>query len=411
MSQSSSHLKPESAPSLLREPGFIRLWMTGALAGTARWLEMLVIGIFVFDQTGSPFMVALMLFARLVPMGLFGVFGGLISDRYDRRKTLLLAFSLMALVSATLGVLGILGMLTIWHVGVGAFIAGLVWVTDFPVRRTLLGEIAGPGRTAKAMSLDIMSSSGTRMLGPIMGGAIYAALGIQGAFLTTAAFYGICLVLLLPLRHRDPPPPEIDTSVLQKLQEGFNELRRSRTLIGIFIVTIIFNLWGFPFTSMIPVIGKDVLSLDPSGVGVLASAEGLGAFIGAVLLALYAPGAWARYFYVGGVGLYFVLIIGFGLSSQTLVSGMTLTLAGCAGAGFAAMQSALVLMNANEQTRGRMMGVLSMCIGTGLLGFLHLGWLANQIGPGAACITLGIEGLIALGVTVYRYPELLGRQV
>ncbi|MDA0790790.1 MAG: MFS transporter [Proteobacteria bacterium] len=403
-------MNTESASSLLKEPGFIRLWVMGAVAGTARWLEMLVIGIFVFDTTGSPFTVALMLFARLVPMGVFGVFGGLISDRYDRRRTLLLVVTLMALVSATLCLLGVYGKLTVWHVGIGAFVAGLAWVTDFPVRRTLLAEIAGPGRTAKAMSLDIMSSSGTRMLGPVLGGGLYVTLGIEGAFLMTMVFYGLCFVLLLGLAHRDAPAPTTDASPFHRLMEGFRELQQSRLLIGIFIVTIIFNLWGFPFTSMIPVIGKDVLLLDPAGVGVLASAEGLGALVGAVLLALYAPGAWARYLYVGGVGLYFALIIAFGFSASTPVSGMTLTLAGCAGAGFAAMQSALILMNANERTRGRMMGVLSMCIGTGLLGFLHLGWLADLIGPGAACITLGLEGLLAMGVTVYYYPELLGRQ-
>ena len=371
---------------------------------------MLVIGIFTFDVTGSPFVVTLMLFARLLPMGVFGIFGGLISDHFDRRRTLLFVFSLMAALSACLGIIGFAGSLTVWHVGIGSFIAGMVWVTDFPVRRTLLSEIAGPERTHRAMSLDIMSSSGTRVLGPLLGGTLYATLGIGGAFIATAMGYLLCVLILLPLRHRDGRPGIDRPSPLQSIIDGFLELRRNRTLVGIFVVTIIFNLWGFPFTSMIPVIGKDVLSLAPDAVGLLASSEGLGSLLGGTLLALYAPGHWARYLYVGGVGGYLLVIIAFGLSSDIWLSAVTLTIAGLAGAGFAAMQSALVLIVSTEETRARMMGILSMCIGTGLLGFLHLGWLADAIGPGPACVVLGIEGTVALIVSLWLFPELLRRQ-
>ena len=239
----------------------------GAIAGTSRWLEMLVIGIFAFDETGSPFVVALMVFARMLPMGLFGVFGGVISDRFDRRRTLMVVMSIMTVLSLVLGLLGIFGMLTVWHLGLGAFIAGMAWVSDFPVRRTLISEIAGPGRVAKAMSLDIMSSSGTRMLGPIMGGAIYATVGMGGALLTTAIGYGICLVMLFGLQKKDEVPVATGVSALRNVVEGLRELRHDRVLVGVFAVTIVFNLWGFPFTSMIPVIGKDVLALGPDGVG------------------------------------------------------------------------------------------------------------------------------------------------
>jgi MFS family permease len=372
---------------------------------------MLVIGVFAFDETGSPFVVALMLFARLLPMGLFGVFGGVISDRFDRRRTLMVVMSIMFVLSLVLGLLGINGMLTVWHVGLGAFIAGMAWVSDFPVRRTLLSEIAGPGRVVKAMSLDIMSTSGTRMLGPIMGGAIYATVGMGGALLTTAIGYGLCLVMLFGLQKKDDVPAATGVSALRNVVEGLQELRRDRVLVGVFAVTIVFNLWGFPFTSMIPVIGKDVLVLGPDGVGILASTEGLGAFIGAMVLALFAPGSWARYLYIGGVALYFVLLIGFGLSKEVMSSAVLLTMTGFAGAGFGAMQSTLVLLNSNDKIRARMMGVLSMCIGSGLLGFLHLGWLAAEIGPGKACVVIGIEGMIALGLTVYFWPELLHKQI
>jgi MFS family permease len=84
--------------SLFRDPSFLRLWSVGAIVATARWLEMLVIGIFVFDVTSSPFLVALMLFLRMLPMGLFGVFGGVLADRFDRRRVLIAAMCFMTIV-------------------------------------------------------------------------------------------------------------------------------------------------------------------------------------------------------------------------------------------------------------------------------------------------------------------------
>ncbi len=395
---------------LIADKAFRSLWLVGAIAGTSRWLEMLIIGIYVFDVTGSPFTVALMVLLRMLPMGVFGILGGLVAERFDRRRVLLLVMITMTLVAAGQAILAVNNLLQVWHVGLGAFVAGLVWVTDFPVRRTLLGEIAGPERTGTAMSLDIMSSSGTRMVGPIIGGALYADVGIAGAFALTAIGYAGAVVMLLRLDHRDPRRAAGAPGIFASLAEGFSTLRQNRTLLGILVVTVIFNIWGFPFTSMVPVIGKDVLDLGPGAVGFLASAEGAGAFFGAIILAMFAVARWFRALYFYGVGAYLVFIVVFGLSGQTWISAPALVLAGVAGAAFASMQSALVLINSGEADKGRMMGVLSMCIGTGLIGFFHLGLLADWIGASNACVVIGLEGAVALLVAGWFWPELLKAQ-
>lgn len=396
--------------TLIRDADFRSLWLLGAIGGTSRWLEMLVIGIFVFDVTGSAFLVASMVLLRMLPMAFLGAFGGVIAERFDRRRVLLVVMITMTLLAALQAVLAVFGLLEVWHVGLGAFVAGCVWVTDFPVRRTLLGEIAGPARTGAAMSLDIMSSSGTRMIGPIIGGVLYSEVGMVGAFGLTAVGYACGVVMLLRLRWEDPANRHAGVGAIDSLVAGFRALGANRTLVGIFVVTVIFNIWGFPFTSMIPVIGKDVLMLDPGGVGLLASAEGLGAFLGAVALAVVAATMWYRWIYFYGVALYLLLILAFGVSTSLFMSTSTLVAAGIAGAGFASMQSALVLLNSDEATRGRMMGVLSMCIGTGLIGFLHLGLMADWLGAPLACVVIGIEGLVALAVSAWFWPELLHRQ-
>lgn len=150
---------------LLAEPNFLRLWLAGAFAATARWLEMLAVGIFVLEVTGSAPLVAAMLMLRMLPLGLFGVFGGEIASRFNRRIVLLAMFAGSAVVSATVVTLAYLGQLAVWHLGIAAFAAGFAWVIDFPVRRTLLADVVGRARLGTAMSLDTVASSGTRMVG------------------------------------------------------------------------------------------------------------------------------------------------------------------------------------------------------------------------------------------------------
>ena len=386
-----------NAPSqrpLLAEPSFLVLWLVGALVGAARWLELLVVGIYVFDETGSPLLVASMLMLRMLPLALFGAFAGVIAARFDRRRILLGGLALLALLAGGMGWLGSTGRLEVWHVAVAAFLAGTVWAMDFPVRRTLIGEIAGPARTGAAMSLDTMASSGTKMAGPIAGGALYAAVGMEGAFFLTAATYAIACVVLASTRPSVPGRlTNVASGVFSGVREGLAGLKDSPTLVGVLAVTIVFNVWGFPILSMVPVIGKDVLGLTPFEVGLIASMEGLGSLPAAICLALFGRTLQFRRLYMGGVGLYLVFALGFALSTNTILTGLLLLGLGVGLASFAAMQSALVLLNAPERLRRQMMGVLSVCIGMGPLGFAHLGLMAAWLGATTACLGSGARRL------------------
>jgi hypothetical protein len=165
------------------------------------------------------------------------------------------------------------------------------------------------------------------------------------------------------------------------------------------VITVIYNTFGWPFTSMIPVIGQDNLGLGAAGIGVLASMDGVGAFCGAIAIALFArPRHFAR-LYIGGVAIYLAMLPIFALASDPLLAGSVLLVTGLANAGFSIMQATLVYLAAPPEMRSRVFGVLSVCIGVGMIGFLHLGWLAGVIGAGGAVATIGVEGLAALLLT------------
>jgi MFS family permease len=384
---------------LFAEPDFCRLWLIGLVVFSVRWLEMLAVAVFVYQHTGSPFIVALLTMLRMLPMTLFGALIGAAAERVERRTALVFVVLSMLLCSITLALLAWSGALQVWHLALASFFNGFTWTTDNPVRRTMIGEVVGSERMSAAMSIDVGANNASRVLGPTVGGILLATLGIGGAFAVSVAGYLAATVITLRVRHRNPAGPSSAAGILERMIEGFLLVRRDRRLTGTMIITVIYNTFGWPFTSMIPVIGQDNLRLGAAGIGLLASMDGVGAFCGAVLIALFArPSHYARLF-TGGVAIYLVMLPVFALTPHPLFAGSVLLLTGLANAGFSIMQATLVYLAAPPEMRSRVYGVLSVCIGIGMIGFLHLGWLAGMIGASWAIVVIGVEGLTALLLT------------
>ncbi len=383
---------------IIEAPDFWRLWYVGLIVATVRWLETVVVGIVVYQRTDSAFLVSMMTMLRLLPMGLFGVFLGALAERFDRGRTLFMVVLLMSGTSAVLAVLDLAGQLEVWHLAVASFINGCGWATDNPVRRVIMGEVVGREKVGTAMSLDVGASNATRMIGPALGGFLLAGTGIRGAFILSVLMYGTALLAILTIRSRIPRGAG-SSAVLARIGEGLALVRGDRRLIGVLVVTVIYNLFAWPFTSMIPVIGRDRLHLGPEGVGLLATMDGIGAFAGAMLLALWLIPRWYGRAYIGGVICYLITVVIFALAQSPALAGAALLLTGLGGAGFGTMQATLVYLAAPPEMRSRILGVLTVCIGTGPIGFVWLGWLADRIGAHNATAVTGVLGLLAMAAT------------
>lgn len=406
----SSETAKKSPFALLGERAFLYGWLSGAATSTVRWLDLLAVGVYVFDRTGSPFQVAMVTIMRMLPLALFGALAGGLAEHFDRRLILCGAQMTMIVTSAVLALLAVTGGLEIWHLWLGGFVLGCFWVVDFSCRRTMMAEAAGPERVGIAMSLESVTNNGTRMLGPTLGGLLLELVGLEGAYLLAAVGY----VLAFACTVRFPRFVKVEgtdgVGLFASIVEGVRYLRSDRTVMGVLVVTVVFNLWAFPCVSMVPVIGKDVLGLSAFPVGLLMSAEGAGAFIGALVLVGVAPLRWFRRLYVGGVALYLAMALGFSQAGWPVVAGGCLLIAGLGGAAFASMQSTLVLMNSAPAVRARMMGLLSVFIGSGPIGFVHIGWMANLLGAPTAVLVCTLEGLAALAIVWRVWPEVLHLQ-
>jgi len=394
------------ATSLLTDAAFLRVWLTGGIAGVLRWLELLAISVYVLEATGSPFQVALMTFLRMAPMFLFGIPAGALADRHDRRRLLLIGLLVLAGAAAALALVAFLDRIALWHIAAGTFLNGMFWASEFPVRRIMLGEIAGMARLSRAMALESATSNATRMIGPALGGVLIQAIGLWGIYALGAVLYLACAALVLAVAYRSAGAASGGVSLLAMLGEGWRFARGQRLIMATLAVTMIVNLWGFAYITMVPVIGERALGLSPVLIGVLMATEGLGAVIGALLVARYdRPRQYTR-IYTGSSAAFLLGVLAFALSTWFPLSLVLILFCGIGIAGFAVMQSTIVFLAAPAAMRSRVMGLLTVAIGAGPIGMLYVGVLADWLGAPVAVACIALQGLLALALAAWHWREL-----
>ena len=394
----------------------MRVWLAGGMVGVMRWMDVLVVGYYTVQITGSALITAQMLFLRMLPMFLLGAFCGAWAERFDRRVLLVSLMVSMAAMYFSLAGLAVLEKLELWHVAIGVTLSGVFWSFELPVRRTMVGDIAGPLRLPRAMGLESATNSITRASGAFIGGALLDFVGIQGPFGFGACVCLIGACLIVGVRRGIRSEGIGREPVLRSLTSGLRYIRQERVIQAVLVVTIILNLFGFACVSMLPVIGRQNFGMSALQTGTLTSLEGLGALCGATLVAAFArPSQLARIFAIGA-GTYIVCMGLFAwmglLGGTTLIfmAGGFLFMAGFGLSGFGSMQSGLILARAPSNMRVRVMGVLAMCIGCGPIGILNVGWIAETVGDAAvAVITVTSIGFFCYLIANFLYPELRRR--
>lgn len=395
--------------ALVADPRYLAFWAVSALIGVIRWFQLLALGVYTFAATGSPLLAATVPLLTMAPMAVCGPLIGALADRLDRKALFAASLAGIACVLGAMAALASLGEFSFGFVALVSIANGVFWATDMPVRRRLLGDLSGAA-LAPAMSLDAATGNATRMLGPLLGGAVLQFFGVAGVFLTGAIGYLLCLGLLIFVRATPQDGVVAPSSLIQDMIAGVRHVRADASLRRILAVTVVFNLFGFPFTAMMPVIGDAHLQLDPFWIGALTSIEGLGAFLGALVVAAIARPPIFYRIYWNGTLVYIVLVGGLaaatafggaGLHGAALIGALYLGI-GCAGAAFAAMQSTLTYLGAGPRYRSRVLGVLTLCIGVAPIGFLNIGWMADIWGAPTALAVNAVEGLLALALLGIR---------
>ncbi len=391
---------------VLANPAFRGVWLAGALASAMRWLDLLVLGVFVYDLTGSAFQVGLLFFFRMAPRILLALPLGMLSDRVSRQSMLVVTFASLSVISAALAALVISGRVEYWHLAIGTFLTGVFWTTEFPVRRAMIGDVVPREIVGRAFAIDIGTSAVARMLGPLTGGALLQLIGAGAAFLTQAVVLLLAMLVIASFRYVPPPRIAAPASALADMVAGLRYVRARSLLLGAILISFAMNLFGFPYTAMVPVIGKETLGAEPLGVGILQSAEGVGALLGATLIATLAPTRIYARMYVLGTGFFLAMVLAFSASTGYPLSVACLFVAGFGMAAYTAMQVTLIVAGSAPEMRGRVMGAVSLSLGGNPIGALNVGILAGAFGAPVATAIMAAEGLASIALIALLFPSL-----
>ena len=371
---------------VLKNGDFRTLWTVKAVNEISRRMELLTLGYLVLRMTDSPFQVGLIAVFLNLPRPFFSLFAGLVADRLDRRRVLIGVHAIYSVISTVLLLLLVMGAVEPWHVFIAIFLQGSAKTLDDPSRRTAIFDLAGRERLASAMSLETINNNSGKIAGPLIGGVLIASTGFVGSYAVILALDAVSLLMIsrLKLPHR-PLGEGAPVQVWRSLREGLGHSMSNRMVLGVLSMSLIMNSLVFPIQYFIPVIASDLLMVGPTLGGLLGSAEGIGNFLGGIILAVRRNiGQYGRVFAIGAL-LVAVMVTLVAWSPWFAVSFSLLLLGGLGQAGFSTMQSTILLLESAPEMRGRTMGAQGVVNGMGhLVGGTEIGAIASTFGIGIA---------------------------
>jgi MFS family permease len=389
----------------LRSRGYRYLWVASFLWNQARWMDQVVIGWVVLQMTNSAWHVAVIGALRWLPLMLFGLMGGAIADRLDRRRLLISAQAMGLVVCLGTAVLLALGIFDFAMAALATFLLGLQWAVDWPTRRALIPDLVGRERTINAIALEAVSMNVTRIIGPLTAGAVIAYVSPAAAFVIMSVLYVAEIVMLKRMPLAITGQQVSSGPVLRYLREGLSSMRQSQAIVGVLLISALMNVLVFPYQQLLPVFARDILALDAVGLGVLGAASGVGSLLGASLIASVGRVPRSGQLFWLGSCLMSVCVVGFALSGSFGLALVLIAVSGLAQSAFASLQSTIILGSASDQLRGRAMGALTLAIGLAPFGVLEIGAITAWLGaPLAVALNAGVCAVL-VAIAALRLPR------
>ena len=377
-----------------------------SLIGT--WMQTIALGWLVYRITHSPFLLGMVGFAGQLPMLFLTPFAGVLSDRWQRRRVLVVTQCLAMLQALALACLTLTGLIQVWHLMVLAVYLGVVNSFDMPTRQAFTLEMVDRKEDlANAIALNSSVFNASRLIGPTIAGILISLVGEGLCFLFNGVSYIAVVVALLSMRLAPPQAPTSEKSLVKNLRVGLRYAFGFLPIRNILLLLALVSLVGMPYTILMPVFAKDILGGGAHTLGVLMAGTGVGALVGTIYLA-------ARNSVVGlgktiplatacfGVGL-----IGFSFSRHMLFSMPLIAVAGFGMMVSMAASNTILQTIAEEDKRGRLMSLYAMAFaGMAPFGSLLAGTLSTRIGAPRTLTLGGVACLAGAGLFAVQLPQL-----
>lgn len=398
--------------SAMRHPNYRRYWFgqIGSLVGA--WMQSVALPWLVLQLGGSPFQLGLVMAFMFGPSMLLAPLGGVLADRVDKRRTLLVVNGVAMLQASALFALAASGSIEIWHVYALALVAGLVNAVEMPVRQAFVAELVPRDDLVNAIALSSTSFNLSRVIGPAVAGVTIAAFGVASNFGINALSYSSVIVGLLLIRSHElnaAVRPVRQPSIRSSLAEGLRYAVATPTVLWPLVMLGGTAALAMNFQTLLPLFARNALALDSGGYGALFATMGAGSLIGSLVLAFATSQRPMFRTIIGGGAGFLVLAFVLGFVRVPLVA-----FAVVAGIGFAAMLmintiNVTIQNSVPDALRGRVMSLyVTVFAGTAPIGGLFAGALAEALGAAAA---FSIGAVLATGVLVLVAWRLRGAQM
>lgn len=388
----------------LQVPNYRRFFIGQVLNWTGTWVQWVAQGWLVLRLTQSGVGLGLVTALQWSPILLFGAWAGVIADRFDKRKLLILTNVAGAILSLLLGLATVTGVVTLWMVCVVAGLLGLVTALDNPTRQTFTFEMVGRERLTNAVSLNTATFTTARVLGPTIAGFLITSVGIGECFLVNVLSY-IPVTFALMTMSTDELRPSMPVEARRgQVREGLRYVATMPVLKSLLIVMAIVGTLQYNFQVILPLLAKETFDGDAATLGFLGAAIGVGMLTGSLTNAAFGRPSRKVLLIAGGSLGSFTLLVA---AAPTLwTAALLLVPLGASSMAFLATMNSTLQLTSSDEMRGRVMSLyFVLFLGSTPIGAPIVGWVAEAFSPRAAFALGGIATLTACLYGFLRFPR------
>lgn len=387
---SSDHPSWRVTLAAFKVPAFAWYWCGQLLSGIGTWSQSIALAWLVLDLTHSAVDLGTITMLQFVPILAFSLFGGVVADRFPRRRLLIATQIALTMEAVVLGVLVATHTITLWETGLIAVTIGTTNALNNPVQQAFVPELVGHDLVANAVALNSVQFNSARMLGGAVGGLAITIWGISGALFLNAASFIPIVIILFRIRpaHDGGTSPTEHAAAWTELRQGLAFALATTSIRRVVFLFAVVGLFGFNWQVAVPLVARFVLHRQAAGLGELMAALGAGSLVAAVGLARNQRASEGRLVF-GGVALGLSLVA-LGLSRSYPLSLLILVFAGAVGVVASITANTRLQLLTPDRLRGRVMGIYVLLMGgTTPIGSLLLGEVAGHLGTDAAIMTFG----------------------
>lgn len=384
----------------LRHKDFTLYWVGLAISTVGTWMQSIAQGWLVYDLTGRELYLGLVTAMSTLPVLLLVLPAGVIADRFNKRRIVIITQTIAMILTFVLAALTIYGSIRPWHLMVFASMLGIVNAIDIPARQSMTIELVGKEDIHNAVALTSSAFNGARLVGPAVAGEILKHYGAGTCFFINGISYIAVVTGLLMIRNmRVTNVSSSSRSVISEVKEGIAYARKNSLIRDLLILTGAASIFALQYTSQMPAYAKRVLNVGPEGLGSLVSAAGLGALVGAIVVA-----SVGHKFKTGVIVTFGSILAPLAITALSFVNNYYVALICMAAIGYGvimllAVSNSLIMVSSPDELRGRVLSVRTLVfLGLAPVGAFQVGFVAEYMGVQQS---LRIGGILCLIISMY----------